>query len=363
MAAPTLRMLEELPGIADIVWGTCARFDGWPDPVRLMVVSAEPRAGTSVMAAATAMGLVRHLRVPVCLVEANVARPAISRYLGLAAAGLSDVLDGRAELDDCVQESRDCPNLHVLPAGTARAPVAGEFTTEKMWSILQSVGERCRYLVIDAPPVLDHIESRLLLQQVDGALLVVRARKTSVEDAKRAHRILLEAGTPVVGSIFNAYRPEHSFRRGGRESLPSPVTPAREREDGELDLPNLPLETRPVFGAQITSADLETLTDGLVPSASEPMAVASPAGSEEAHRRQVDLLERRIAKLTKLLRQSEENLRRMAALKNIDPGIASMYRGIQGLSPGEDAWAFKKQLMTKIFQANLELKNAVARSS
>jgi hypothetical protein len=81
---------------------------------------------------------------------------------------------------------------------------------------------------------------------------------------------------------------------------------------------------------------------------------------EDVHRRQIELLERRIAKLTRHLSKAEENLERMAAMRGEDPGIASIYRTVQGLSPEERALAFKQKLMQKIFQANLELKNTLA---
>jgi diguanylate cyclase (GGDEF)-like protein len=84
---------------------------------------------------------------------------------------------------------------------------------------------------------------------------------------------------------------------------------------------------------------------------------------EEVHKRQIDILERRIAKLTQLLGQTEEELARMAAAKVGDAGISSIYREVQGLSPEEEALALKKELMQKIFEANLELKEAIGRQA
>jgi hypothetical protein len=56
------------------------------------------------------------------------------------------------------------------------------------------------------------------------------------------------------------------------------------------------------------------------------------AGSAEDKARQIELLERRIAKLTDLLGITEEELKRVAAMKGIDLGMASIYRTVQGLS-------------------------------
>jgi hypothetical protein len=82
---------------------------------------------------------------------------------------------------------------------------------------------------------------------------------------------------------------------------------------------------------------------------------------EAVHRREVELLQRRIAKLQRMLDKAEETLRRLASMSPDDPGIASIYRTVQGLSPEDRAFAFKQKLMKKIFQANLELKQELSR--
>lgn len=77
---------------------------------------------------------------------------------------------------------------------------------------------------------------------------------------------------------------------------------------------------------------------------------------EELHR-----YELRIAKLTKSLELTEEELKRIAAMKNVDPGVASIYRTIQGLNAEDDSAEVKKEMLAGIFQANLALqKQSVA---
>jgi len=80
------------------------------------------------------------------------------------------------------------------------------------------------------------------------------------------------------------------------------------------------------------------------------------SGTTEEHRRQVDLLERRIAKLTRSLGMTEEELQRVLRAKNVDPGVASMYQNVQGLSDAEVQAELKRELMAKIFEANVELR-------
>ena len=71
--------------------------------------------------------------------------------------------------------------------------------------------------------------------------------------------------------------------------------------------------------------------------------------------RQIENLERRVRKLTELLDVTESELRRVASMKNIDTGIASIFRTVQGLSLEDPNAELKQELMKDIFEANLAL--------
>ena len=232
-----LARLQALPGIGDVVWRTIMRLSSTRPPTSVLLTAAERGAGTTLLSAATAIGLAQHQRVPVCLIETNVARPALARYLGMREEGLSDILDGRAELEDCLHATQLCPGLLVLPAGRQRAPVSGEFTTERMISILARLEQRCHYLVLDTAPLLEHVESRLLLDHADGVLLVLRARSTRLADAERACEVLVESGAPVLGSIFNDYTGSARYRGNGRARHPFEKDARAGRRAAELAHP------------------------------------------------------------------------------------------------------------------------------
>ena len=70
---------------------------------------------------------------------------------------------------------------------------------------------------------------------------------------------------------------------------------------------------------------------------------------------EVDLLQRRIAKLSSSLEAAESQIGQLAKQKEGDPGIASVYRQVQGLSDVESDYGRKKELMAGIFAANLKL--------
>jgi hypothetical protein len=96
------------------------------------------------------------------------------------------------------------------------------------------------------------------------------------------------------------------------------------------------------------------------PASAEPERV-EPASSSASARRgdeQVEVLERRIAKLMGELAQAQD---RIAQLEHsTSGGIASIYREVQGLAPTERLFDLKRELMASIFEANLALRAVVA---
>ncbi|MCP3920520.1 MAG: diguanylate cyclase [bacterium] len=82
--------------------------------------------------------------------------------------------------------------------------------------------------------------------------------------------------------------------------------------------------------------------------------LASDEASE--YQREIDKLQRRVAKLTKSLGLTETELGRLRKVKNVDDGLSSIYRDVQGLGDEDLHSVLKKELMAKIFEANLDLR-------
>lgn len=200
------KLLSRLNHLVDPVWTEISRQTFDRTPARIMFTSMERGAGTTSLAAATAIGLARNLRVNVALVETNLQSPALAQYLGIQSdVGLSDVLDGRVDVDKAMRrlEALGELRLNVLSGGSARLPLAGEFATPTAKAVFAKLGEGCKYLIVDAPPIFDHSETRVLLRDVDAAVLVLRAGTSRREVAQRAVRELQESGVRVIGTLLN----------------------------------------------------------------------------------------------------------------------------------------------------------------
>jgi len=81
------------------------------------------------------------------------------------------------------------------------------------------------------------------------------------------------------------------------------------------------------------------------------------AKAPDPHAEQIELMHRRISKLSGMLDRTEGELRRLAGKSTqADQGIASIYDEVQGIADDENDSDLKKEMMAQIFQANLDLK-------
>lgn len=90
--------------------------------------------------------------------------------------------------------------------------------------------------------------------------------------------------------------------------------------------------------------------------APERVGVQGDVGDSQA-RHQIQLLERRLQKMTRLLEEQGKEI--SSAHEPEDQGVASVFREVQGVET-EDAQAeHKKALMDSIFRQNMKLRDSV----
>ncbi len=70
-------------------------------------------------------------------------------------------------------------------------------------------------------------------------------------------------------------------------------------------------------------------------------------------------LERRIEKITGILRETEGKLAYVASLKDVGSGISSVFREVQGLSAEDIFFEKKTALMSNLFEANMALQQGL----
>jgi protein-tyrosine kinase len=144
----------------------------------LMVWSSLPGEGKTFTSLNLALSIVQELDYTVLLVDADVAKPHISRVLELDdKPGLIDVLvDDSLDLQD-VLISTDIEGLKILPAGPVHRQSTELLASERMAMLIADMSERYadRVLVFDTPPLLATTEAQVMSSLMGQVLLVVRA--------------------------------------------------------------------------------------------------------------------------------------------------------------------------------------------
>jgi len=140
--------------------------------------------------------------VRVLLVDADLRRPKVAKYMGLEGAiGLTDVLIGRVPLDDVVQEwGRG--RLSVLPAGTVPPNPSELLGSAAMGRLITELRSKYDVVLFDTPPLLPVTDAAILSRFVGGVILVVAAGRANRHHVGGAISALENVGSSVSGIVL-----------------------------------------------------------------------------------------------------------------------------------------------------------------
>ena len=182
------------------------------EPKTLVVTSAGRSEGKSITAINLAMALSELERQEVLLVDADMRRPSVEKYLNLnPEAGLSDVLLGSTPLEKAIRPVGR-RRLMLLGAGQRVANPAEVLSASRLDELFARLKERYQYIIIDTPPVLPSTDAGVVSARADGTLFVLRLEHTLKGNAREALRNLQDLGANVLGTFVSEIRgrdPEH----------------------------------------------------------------------------------------------------------------------------------------------------------
>jgi capsular exopolysaccharide synthesis family protein len=175
------------------------------------ISSALPGDGKTVTALNLAVVIARDFGKKTLLLEGDLRRPAMSRYLNAASEdGLVDLLLSETDMRSTLVPFADTlmplanDNLFVLPAVKSVQNSMGLLSSRRMQELLEAVKKQHDVILIDAPPILPLADMGLFEKVVDGLVLTVRAESTPRGALLRAVDTL--AMDKLVGIIFNDMR-------------------------------------------------------------------------------------------------------------------------------------------------------------
>ncbi|MFI5314435.1 MAG: GumC family protein [Myxococcota bacterium] len=143
----------------------------------------------------------------VVLVDADLRRARVDRVLGIARSpGLSEVLQGRARTDACVQRPESA-SFEVLTAGEAPENPSELLASNAFVQVMADLKSEYDLVVLDSPVLLAVPDALLLAADADGTLLVHKPGSVELRALRRMREDLQRAGARILGVVFNRVDP------------------------------------------------------------------------------------------------------------------------------------------------------------
>jgi Mrp family chromosome partitioning ATPase len=173
----------------------------------LAITSATAGCGKSITAANLALGISRLPERSALLLDLDLHKPSIAKYLGInAEAGIMDVLEGGVQLADAVvgvKVGRSNRRLSVLPGSICDSGASEWMASQTLAALLKTIQRdyRSSIVIVDLPPMLISDEVMSILPRVDAALLIASVGVTTPTEIQECRKYL--KSTPVVRVVLN----------------------------------------------------------------------------------------------------------------------------------------------------------------
>ncbi|WP_162305980.1 GumC family protein [Oleisolibacter albus] len=150
----------------------------------------------------------------VILVECDLRRPGLRRYLGVGKqAGVAEVVRGDHPLETAIQED-GVSGMHYLTAGSRVQHAVELISTPQMQALVQDLASRYDMVLLDTPPIGVVLDPVVVAGMADCTVLAVRWGKTPRHLVQAAVGRLAGARTRIAGVVMT----QVNTRRVGRYS-------------------------------------------------------------------------------------------------------------------------------------------------
>ncbi|HNP35109.1 MAG TPA: CpsD/CapB family tyrosine-protein kinase [Woeseiaceae bacterium] len=170
---------------------------------KLGITSARAGAGKSLTAINTAISIAREPNQNVILVDLDLRRPSIARYLDIEPQyDLSDYLLNDIEIEDVVVKT-SIERLLIIPAITAHENSSELLSSPRMMDLVRllSADTQGCTVIFDFPPMLDADDLLAFSPNIDALLFIVAECETRRSDLQQAQGMLEDLH--VIGVILN----------------------------------------------------------------------------------------------------------------------------------------------------------------
>ncbi|TCI39067.1 polysaccharide biosynthesis tyrosine autokinase [Exiguobacterium sp. SH4S7] len=166
------------------------------------VTSASTGEGKSTTAANLAV-VYAQLGKRVLLIDCDLRKPTAQFTFNLSSqAGLSTILVGRILLERAIQKT-GVERLSLLTAGPIPPNPTELIASDQMVELLDEVRRQYDIVILDAPPMMQVADARLLAKIADGTILVISCENSERQLVVKAKEQLERTGTHMLGLVLN----------------------------------------------------------------------------------------------------------------------------------------------------------------
>ncbi len=174
--------------------------DGSPEII--LISSMNQGVGKTVTALNLAIAISQSEK-KVLLVDADMRRARIHRIFNMDnSRGLSTYLSGQSEIVTFPSGIQDY--LDIAPAGPTPPNPSELLSSARLGEFVRSVKQHYDFVIMDSPPLLNVSDAHLISKVVEETILVARSGVSTYESVARAHQMLANIHSPVLGMIVNA---------------------------------------------------------------------------------------------------------------------------------------------------------------
>ena len=174
--------------------------NGWKT---LAITSPSVESGKSVIAINLAMSIAQQTNRTALLVDFDLRRPSVARYLGLSRPlSLNDFLDGRVGIAEALVNP-GVERFVVLPTNRPVAGASEMLSSARIGNLIRDLRERYsdRIVIFDLPPVLAADDVMTVMPRMDCVLMVVGSGASTQSEVEEAMNRLSKAN--LLGVVLN----------------------------------------------------------------------------------------------------------------------------------------------------------------
>ena len=172
----------------------------------VMITGPNLAAGKSTLSINMALAFARSYGNKTLFMDVDSRKGTSGKYLGIVESklkGFTDVLNMKVGASEVLVNS-GLFDMVYFPSGEFNEAFLDNLNGEELGILMDSLRERFRYIIIDAPPAFPMPEPAIIAQKCDGVFIVLKAGRDGYADLKQSLEAL--EGANIMGVILNAVK-------------------------------------------------------------------------------------------------------------------------------------------------------------